>query len=538
MRRVPRRVGLLAALLLVSALAGLAPAGAAPTSGIEGSEEIIDLSFPVAGPVGYGDDYDDSRGSRGRHRARDLTGVKLQRIHAAMGGEVCYLAAYETRLGGWEMAICGDDGHRYVYSHLNDDHPGTDDSSGGPGWAYAPVIEEGARVERGQWIGWMGDSGNAEIEFAQLHFSIQHDLTDPEECRCRPPRLDPTASLRDAQERGDVPIHVEPDGVGRLEGASRIETAVTVAQEAFRAAPAVVIAPAGTPQEALVGGPLAARLDGPVLLSFAEELAPAVADEVARLGATEAVLLGRADQLGPLVETELRAMGLDVRRLATPDVTTLSVAVARELAGADADAAGVDGSAGADRGVAILARGVADDPGATWPDALSVGPLAAHLGAPILLSPSESLPPPVAAFLAEATPPRLLAVGGEAALSETVTAAARRAASAGPVVRLAGADRYATSAAVASAAREAGLESPRLWIATGADFPDALAAGPAAARQGAPLLLVNGDDVGPAGGAERWLAEHAGDVEGLLVVGGPGAVEPEVAEHAGLLAAG
>ena len=54
--------------------------------------------------------------------------------------------------------------------------------------------------------------------------------------------------------------------------------------------------------------------------------------------------------------------------------------------------------------------------------------------------------------------------------------------------RLAGADRYGTSARVSSASFAPGV--PVAYVATGSNFPDALAAGPAAAKGGGPVLLT------------------------------------------------
>ncbi len=56
------------------------------------------------------------------------------------------------------------------------------------------------------------------------------------------------------------------------------------------------------------------------------------------------------------------------------------------------------------------------------------------------------------------------------------------------VRRFGGADRFATAAAVSAAHFPAGV--PAVYIATGADFPDALSGGPAAAKAGGPILLV------------------------------------------------
>ena len=61
------------------------------------------------------------------------------------------------------------------------------------------------------------------------------------------------------------------------------------------------------------------------------------------------------------------------------------------------------------------------------------------------------------------------------------------------LVRIAGADRYATSAEVSSKTFDPGV--PVAYVATGATFPDALAGSAAAAARGGPLLLVAPDGV-------------------------------------------
>jgi murein DD-endopeptidase MepM/ murein hydrolase activator NlpD len=84
---------------------------------------------------------------------------------------------------GFMITLDGDDGYTYNYIHLNNDTPGTDDGQGGSANAYAPGIRQGVRVERGQHIAWVGDSGNAESVGAHLHFEIYDGSTaiDPYE---------------------------------------------------------------------------------------------------------------------------------------------------------------------------------------------------------------------------------------------------------------------------------------------------------------------------------------------------------------------
>ncbi len=170
----------------------------------------IDLSFPVSGPSTYSDTYNANRdgGSR-RHQGTDIFGVKGQPIHAAVGGRVCFAPGIDEPMPayGYMVRVCTGN-VVYSYIHLNNDNPGTDDGQGGYRQAYAAGIREGVTVTRGQLLGYMGDSGNAEDTPVHLHFDIfDTDLVDPA-IADRPWRQhyrNPFPSLRAAQARGDLP---------------------------------------------------------------------------------------------------------------------------------------------------------------------------------------------------------------------------------------------------------------------------------------------------------------------------------------------
>ncbi|QKJ20298.1 cell wall-binding repeat-containing protein [Microbacterium hominis] len=94
----------------------------------------------------------------------------------------------------------------------------------------------------------------------------------------------------------------------------------------------------------------------------------------------------------------------------------------------------------------------------------------------------------------------------------------------GPAVdRLSGATRYDTAIAVSRRAYP--TTAPVVYLATGANYPDALAAAPAAVAQGGPLLLVPSTGTVPAAVLTR-IAQLA--PSRVVVVGGTGAVSTAV----------
>lgn len=167
--------------------------------------------------------------------------------------------------------------------------------------------------------------------------------------------------------------------------------------------------------------------------------------------------------------------------------------------------------------------------GQTFADALSGGAAAAETGAPVLLVDPTSVPASTQAELERLQPGELVVLGGTAAVSDTVMDELEGLTD-GAVTRLAGVDRYATSAAVSAASF--GSTGGTVYVATGQAFADALTGGAAAARDGAPVLLVEPDAIPTSVAGE--LARL--DPSQIVVLGGTAAVSDAVADELSAIA--
>ncbi|WP_370373071.1 cell wall-binding repeat-containing protein [Catenulispora sp. GP43] len=147
----------------------------------------------------------------------------------------------------------------------------------------------------------------------------------------------------------------------------------------------------------------------------------------------------------------------------------------------------------------VLARGDAS------PDALAGVPLAAHFHGPLLLTDPSRLDTATRAEIdrvlgGPGTHKIVYVLGGASAVSPDIEKSLR---SAGyTVVRYGGGDRFQTALQIAASFGP----TPEAIVATGKDFPDALAAGPLGAVRDAPIVLSDGPTLDPATAA--FLAGH------------------------------
>ncbi len=180
-----------------------------------------------------------------------------------------------------------------------------------------------------------------------------------------------------------------------------------------------------------------------------------------------------------LAEVTLDARTLEVTRTEGRDRFEVGVNVSESLYPAgEVPAGGVP--------VVYIANGY------NFPDALTAGPAASLQGGVVLLVEPTSIPASVAAELRRLSPQRIVVAGGPASVTPAVFERLKSfVALPSDVFRAGGVDRYDASRTVVRDAFES-AGAPIAIVTTGANFPDALSAGPAAASQGGPVILVDG----------------------------------------------
>jgi hypothetical protein len=316
-----------------------------------------------------------------------------------------------------------------------------------------------------------------------------------------------------------------PNGDGsvyavRYAGTDRYKTSVCVSQGTWLegtdtnpddqdwVADAVVLARGDTFPDALAGGPLAAQVEGPLLLTKSTTLLPEVRAEIQRVLAPngKVYLLGSTGSLSAGVENTIKAMGYDPVRLGGSDRFKTAIAIAQAMP---------------DTSNFFFTTGM------NFPDALAAGNAAAMYTVGAKYDPSGEALPVALLFTKDSTMPavttqfakdRGIEHGSWALMTagRSGDAAAVHAFGADALLyRYVGSDRYNTAFLINQDAYtnvdDGKMFSDSVGLANGLNFPDALAGTALLAEIGAPLMLTPSNTLNSA--SATFLRNHAGDVE-------------------------
>lgn len=295
-----------------------------------------------------------------------------------------------------------------------------------------------------------------------------------------------------------------PSSFYRLSGVDRYETSVEIAYDGWGYSANEVILSTGQDfPDALAAGPLANQLDAPILLTKKDQLPNAVVDYIYDSNVSKVTIIGGTGVVSAKVEQYLKTeLGVKVERIAGKDRFDTAAQISDRLVNYNGDS------------TAYVVNG------RNFPDALSIAPIAAREGAPILLVESNSIPTTTSNKLKKYKD--TFVIGGKGAVSETLYKKLSN------PTRISGADRYETSAKVAEyfydPAQKGHFEGHSAYIATGSNFADALTGSVNASFYGEPLLLTPSTYLHPS--VKSFIEEY--DYMWFTILGGNSAVSDDV----------
>jgi putative cell wall-binding protein len=287
----------------------------------------------------------------------------------------------------------------------------------------------------------------------------------------------------------------------RLAGDDRYETAVKVSQAGWTTAGTVILARGDDFADAVAGVPFAHQLNAPILLTQTNSIVSATIEEITRLKAERVIVLGGPGAISDDVMGELEGRGLVVERIQGADryETAFRIAECMVREGAEFD-------------TAIIAVGT------NFADALAASSYAAMRGQPILLTDTNYLPQATKDAISNLGIKNTVVCGGPGAVSESVFAQLPN------PKRVYGNDRYLTALELAKEFMP--KSTKHVYVATGLNFPDAVAGGVLAAKNNSGVLLVQGNQTVPIQQIQDFYVEHG--FTGATMFGGSSVVSSEL----------
>lgn len=287
----------------------------------------------------------------------------------------------------------------------------------------------------------------------------------------------------------------------RLGGTDRYDTSAKVSQNGWTTSDYVVIASGQGYADALCAAPVAKKFNAPILLTPSSTLSGEIKSEIARLKASHIIIIGGNASVSDAIEKQLSGMSLDVQRFGGKDRYETSAIVASKLLAS--------------------AKEIVIASGQGYADALSIAPIAAIKGMPILLTSKDSVSDSVKSYIDEnkANIDKTYVIGGTGSISDSVAGSL-------PIsFRINGSDRFATNVSIMTYFAS-DLKFDNLYVVrgvgpTGKEFADALSASALAAKNSSPVMLTYGD-ISEADG--DFIKTNIESSANIVAVGGDSAV--------------
>ncbi len=262
-----------------------------------------------------------------------------------------------------------------------------------------------------------------------------------------------------------VPTASASTSTDRIAGYDRYQTAVAASQRGWPdGADLAILAYGEDYPDALSAGPLAQKYNAPILLTGSYNLNSDTAEELNRLNVKKVYIIGGYAVVSKEIDNRLTSMDITAVRLAGQDRYETALKVAQKVG---------------------LSKGVFVAIGTDFPDALSIGPIAAANEMPLLLVPPNDLTATQKTFLRRYNIPTSFILGNSEISDEVIHQFPN-------YEIIDGANPYERNINLITRFADT-LNLDKLYIATGEIFPDALAASALTQKNKNALLLLKGN---------------------------------------------
>lgn len=251
----------------------------------------------------------------------------------------------------------------------------------------------------------------------------------------------------------------------RFWGINRYATSINICENNWDKSDYVVLVSGEGFADALCAATLAKKYNAPVILTNGKALDNGIKNQLTRLNVKHIFIIGGTGVIAQSVEEQLDTMNIEYERISGNDRYDTSLKVAELI--------------GSNNGVVIAS-------GESFPDALSIAPIAAAKGMSILLTNKYNLSQGVNQFIQNSSGKKFYIVGGVGVIGNNVIKGINN------YKRLGGIDRYETNLKIVDEFAD-DMNFSSIYISSGEGFADALSGSVAAAKTNSPLILTNGN---------------------------------------------
>ena len=247
----------------------------------------------------------------------------------------------------------------------------------------------------------------------------------------------------------------------RYGGNDRYETSIKISQNFSTKSDYAILVSGQNFPDALCACPLSKKYDAPIILTTEEKLDERASAQIKNSGVSKVFIIGKS--ISKNVEESLSSMGIKSERIGGQTRYETAMLVA--------DYVGIK-----DRIVVVS--------GESYPDALSIAPIAAIMDMPIILVNKDVVPDVVRNSLKDKNYTCTYVIGSEGAISESVKSQFKNS------ERIFGEDRYGTNMAIINRFIDV-LDLNNVYLASAVNFPDSLSGSALAQKNKAPLILTS-----------------------------------------------
>ena len=294
--------------------------------------------------------------------------------------------------------------------------------------------------------------------------------------------------------------------VTRLSGDTRYKTSIEILNSSWKESKNLVLASGEDFPDALCSVSLAKQLDAPILLVEKSMVSEETITKIKDLKVQTLFIIGGEASISKTTEDALRKIpNISITRLSGSNRYETSVTIANYI------------HSNFNTGSEIVITS-----GLGFADALSIAPIAAKKGMPIILSSKDTLSDTTKTYLSEKKITKSYVVGGLGVISDSLLSKFPGS------ERIAGADRYDTNIDVINHFGE--YDYTNVYTASGENFPDALSGAAVAAKNSSFIVLTPKTPGNKTKGFLYSLAKLNSSTKNIVVLGGAGVVPDETIE--------